>query len=188
MLVGAALAVVSALPFFVSGSIFGTTGVFDRNNLVPGVGVALVLGSMWSVMRTRSEVLAAVVGAIVLGWFAFLQAEDVANYADAVSRGDRLVAALAASGADDEGYIIVVPRQEDTGTGLADFIYDNDLVGAMRYRHGGDWSSTQLIENVRCGEFDAPSDTVQVFDWERAEVFRASVGEVRSRCHVWKSE
>lgn len=186
-LVGAALAVVSAAPYFVSGSTFATTGVFDRNNLVPGIGVAVTLGALWSFLWSRSRPAASTLGVAVVVWFAAMQVQDVVNFADAVERGDRIVERLAAApGVDDSGTILVVPAQESNGTGLADFIYDGDLTGAMRYRHGGDWSRIHLVENGDCSRFAESQDevTIQVFDWRSGDVERVPVSRVEPVCEA----
>mgnify|MGYP003134034954 CR=1 FL=1 len=187
-LVGLVLLFAGAGPFLLSGAPFATTGLFDRNNLAPAVGTAVLLGALWGMLHRVAAVPAQVLGLSVVLWFCVLQAEDVANYADAVGRGDAIVESLAAApGVDDTEPILVVPAQESAGTGLADFVYDGDLTGAMRYRHGGDWSGVRLVENVECVELAAQLDEVQVFDWTSSTLTRAEGDEVRSLCELASS-
>lgn len=186
-LVGLLLLCAGAGPFLLSGAPFATTGLFDRNNLAPGVGAAILLGALWAMLHRIAAVPARVLGVAAVVWFAVLQAEDVSNYADAVGRGDAIVEALAsAPGIDDTDPILVVPAQE-SGTGLADFVYDGDLTGALRYRHGGDWSGVRLVENAECADLAAQLDEVQVFDWTSSTLARAEGDEVRVRCEAASS-
>ncbi|MGH9283446.1 MAG: hypothetical protein ACRD0S_10990, partial [Acidimicrobiales bacterium] len=48
VLAGTALVFVGAAPFFVAGFPFATDGIFDRGNLVAGLGTALILGALLS--------------------------------------------------------------------------------------------------------------------------------------------
>lgn len=184
-LLGVVLFLAGASPFLASGAPFATTGLFDRNNAAPAVGVALLLGSLWSMLARRAAPLATAVGVTLVVWFAILQVEDVANYADAVERGDDVVAALAAGpGIDDSAPILVVPAQESAGTGLADFVYDGDLVGALRYRHGGNWSGIRLVENAKCEQLAATVTELQVWDWTTSTLSVVRGDRVRAACEI----
>lgn len=186
ILVGVVLLLAGAAPFMFAGAVFATTGLFDRNNLVPSVGTALVLGAGWSWLRARSSGAAVVVGVAAAAWFTVLSAVDVDNYRQAVSRGDGVIEALAAApGTDDAGPIIVVPEQVSNGKGMADFVYDGDLVGAMRYRHGGDWSRVMLIERLDCSALET-SSAVQIFDWRTGTLDVLSGDPLRTRCEQEK--
>ena len=44
--IGTVIAVCSALPFVVGGSPFATSGIFDRTNLMPVLGVCIILGAL----------------------------------------------------------------------------------------------------------------------------------------------
>lgn len=168
--VGVLLAGLGAAPFVFAGATFGTTGVFDRNNLVAGVGVALLLGALWALLRLRSAGLAAAVGVVCVASFAIAQVHDVRRFADAVSTGDAIVAQLAeTSGVDDRRPVLVVPEQASDGTGLAAFIYDGDLTGALRYRHGGDWSRVHLVERAHCPTLEG-WPRVQIYNWRTMEL------------------
>lgn len=182
VLVGAALMVAAATPFLASGSIFGTTGVFDRNNLVPSVGVALVLGALWAAVHATSRPLAWIVGAAVASVFIVQQVDDLLNWRRAVRHGDSLVADIAAADLDSSRPLLVVPSQPGEGTGVADFIYDGDLQGALRYELGGDWSDVRLIENFQCSALDLRNGDVVVFDWVQADVRLVPATEVARMC------
>lgn len=182
VLLGAALALAGAAPFVVNGFTFATTGVFDRNNLAAGFGVAVLMGALWSRLYQSSATAAAAVGVVVVGLFAAGQAEDLDNWSKAYDRGEEVIDRIAASGLDDGAPILVVPEQESGNTGMADFIYDGDLTGALRYRHGGDWARLRLIDLVAC---DAPARgpaRIQVVDWRSGDVDMMTVGEVSRRC------
>jgi len=184
-LLGVLLFLAGAAPFLASGAPFATTGLFDRNNVAPALGVALLLGSLWAMLARHAALLAKAVGVAVVVWFAVLQVEDVTNYADAVERGDDVVAALAAApGVDDSTPILVVPAQESAGTGLADFVYDGDLVGALRYRHGGDWSGIRLIENAKCEQLASTVSELQVWDWTTSTLSVVGGDRVRAACEI----
>ncbi len=186
LLIGVVVMLAGAAPFMYAGAVFATTGLFDRNNLVPSVGTALVLGSGWAWLRSWRPNIAAVVAIGGISWFAAMQAVDVDNFRQAVSRGDAVIGALAAApGVDDASPIIVVPEQVSNGTGMADFVYHGDLVAAMRYRHGGDWSRVLLIERLDCGSLDT-SAPVQVFNWRDESIEVLSRDALRTRCEQEK--
>lgn len=181
-LLGVALAFAGATPFLLTGFTFATRGVFDRNNLAASVGVAVLLGALWSKLWRSSRVGAGLVGAVVGVVFIIGQAEDLRNWIDAYDRGEAAIERLAEVEVDDSALILVVPEQDPENTGVADFIYDADLIGAMRYRQGGDWSGIRLIEGVACEEPVRSDRPVQVVDWRTGAVRLMTAGEIKRDC------
>lgn len=181
VLLGAALAAAGALPFVVTGAPFGTTGLFDRNNLAPSIGVALVGGGLWSALRRWKVGAAIAIATGTLAVFAAGQVTDLRNWSSAFQRGGDIVDRLAASEVDDSAPILVVPQQYSGETGMADFVYDGDLIGALRHRHGGDWSRVRLINGAFCEE-PAAEGVHQVVDWRSGAVRRLPGAVVHRRC------
>lgn len=182
VLLGVALALGGALPFLLTGATFATTGVFDRNNLAASVGVAVLFGGLWSAVWRFSTPAAVALGALVIFVFVAGQAEDLRNWSAAYDRGEEVIDRLAASDLDDAELILVVPEQEAGNTGMADFIYDGDLTGALRHRVGGDWSQVRLIEGVVCDTPPRSDASVQVVDWRTGAIRVLSAREVHARC------
>ena len=92
---GAVLVVASAAPFVVGQFPLATDGIFDRGNVVVGLGTAVVLGGLLTgaadaVGRTAGLV----VGAVVLVPLALANVSDLAAFRDANREADLIVARM----------------------------------------------------------------------------------------------
>lgn len=186
--VGAVLCLASATPYFLSGSIFATSGLFDRNNLVPAVGVALAMGATWSLAHRVHQRAAEVLAIAVLAWFSVLNVDDIRTFESAVDRGEDVIDALERTGLQGtgDGALLIVPAQDGSG-GVANFVYSGDLSAAMEYRLGGDWSGVQLVERTDCAVLAEGSEQVLVFDWEREVLDEVSTENLAEKCDRWST-
>jgi len=183
ILVGAALTAGGAGPFVLTGATFATTGVFDRNNLAASVGVAVIFGGLFSALWRTAAPIAVAAGISTVVVFAAGQVEDLRNWSDAYERGEEVISRVSSSDLDDARPVLVVPEQEAGNTGMADFIYDTDLIGALRHRIGGDWGKLRLIEGLACeGNSSGAGARVQVFDWRTGRWRWMTQAEIIASC------
>jgi hypothetical protein len=171
-LIGWAIVVAGALPFLVGGAPFGVRGIFERNNMVAGLGVCLLLGAVLNVIASRWSFGPAIVVAVV-AWLAIGNVRDVRDYLDAVDRGDALVADVTADVDPGIGSVVVTPPMAGPA-GVEQFILSSDLQAALELRRGRDWRSVTMPASVdQCralvrGEL-AQGERVFVYYWrERA--------------------
>lgn len=144
ILLGAAVTAGAAAPFWLSGSSFAVAGIFDRNNLVPAVGTALLLGAIGhaALVRLPAPAGTAVV-AVALAWLAVWNVEDVEDYREAAAIGRQMVAGLE-RGLDPEGRVVLVGPPLDEVTGVAQHIYPADLSFHLERRNGPAWSGVVI--------------------------------------------
>jgi hypothetical protein len=133
-LAGLGLVVVADVPFFVAGFPFATDGIFDRGNIVAGVGVSLLLGSLLARAVTHWRALA-LVTAVPVVLLAVQNAPDVRDYRLAVRDGHVLTRHLEVDGSRVRGTVLVGPPLPNRG-GVAQFILSGDLAAAMELKHG----------------------------------------------------
>lgn len=174
VLIGAGLALAAALPFLVGGAPFAVRGIFDRNNLVPGVGVALVLGAALAALVRRNRPFGLALGSLVLGVLAFGNVQDVRDYRQAVIDGHELVAAILDDVDPLAGGTVVVPPLPGS-TGVEQFILSGDLTAALEMRQGPEWGAVAMYETAEgCEErIEADLDAgraVRVYDRLSREV------------------
>lgn len=188
-LVGAAMALVSAAPFIYSGSIFATAGIFDRNNFVPGVGVAVVAGALWSVVWRWERRVALSLGCGVVALFVSATWMDLADYRDAGDEGARVLAAVVAEApaAEDAGIVLVGPEPPGT-RGVADFIYPGDLVAALRFRTETDWSHVHIVSPfTHCAQLGQGEGPMYTLDHRTGRLGRVeSEQDLESQCEEWR--
>lgn len=186
ILLGALLSAAGAAPYAYLGTTFATSGFFDRSNLVPSVGVAVVVAAAWSLIFARTRPLAALVAIIAVAAFTWGQADDLKAFAAAVDYGEDVTDALAAMPLDRSLPTIVLDAREPAGTGVAAFVYDGDLAAALKHHTGDEWE-VLLGENLRCDGHQLPWPTVQVVDWRAREHRTVSPAAVSAACERWQA-
>lgn len=145
-----------AAPALVGGAAFAVAGLGDRNNLVAGTGVAILIAAVLDRARAVRLELGLLIGLPALLGMFWLTMADVASYGEAVEEGDRVLAALDAAFplGPPERPTLIVPALV-TSPGVAAFVPNIDIRGAMHLRRGGDWSELTLVETVDCSTLDA---------------------------------
>lgn len=130
-LAGAGIVGLGAVPFMVAGFPFATDGIFDRGNLVAGLGTALVLGALLAgLSKPRRRLRGAAALGVVL-YLASLNAEDLRDYRQAISDGEILQAQLARDVPHLDAPLVVGPPLPNRG-GVAQFIAYHDLGSALQ--------------------------------------------------------
>jgi hypothetical protein len=133
VLAGAGLVLLGAAPFFVAGFPFATDGIFDRGNLVPGLGTALILGALLSGLARLGGGVGLVAAAGVVGYVAAFNTVDLRDYRQAVREGELLQARIDADLPVFDRALVVGPPLPNRG-GVAQFIAYGDLGAALRLR------------------------------------------------------
>lgn len=188
-LIGAAMMLVSAAPFVYSGSIFATAGIFDRNNLVPGFGVALIAGALWARIWRWGPVVATALAPMAVALFVSATWMDLADYRDAGDEGALVLSAVAseAPGAEEAGIVLVGPEPPGID-GVADFVYPGDLVAALRFRHGGDWSHVHVVSPFTdCAWPEPGPGPLYTLDHRNGRLTEVeSVADLAEQCDEWR--
>ena len=149
LLLGACVLVAGAAPFVVGGAPFAVRGIFDRNNLVAGVGSSLALGAILAAAVRRSNAAGGVAAGVVIAVLAVGNIGDVADYRQAVEDGRELVEAVTTDVDPDLGVVVVTPPL--TGPGVSQFILHGDLTAALLLREGPEWASVRMPRTAaRC--------------------------------------
>jgi hypothetical protein len=164
IVVGCGILFLGALPFLAAGFPFGTDGIFDRGNIISGLGVAMILAGCgeW-LLRSCPRRAGAAVLALGVGSLALLNGQDVHDYRAAVSDGKALVAAL-----DHDlptipnGGVLVVPALPNRG-GVAMFILEADLASKLWLDRGG--PTAPPIRIAPEGQAAGPGAEAYVYDW-----------------------
>lgn len=172
--VGLVIVSLSALPFVVGGSPFAVRGIFDRTNLVPMVGVALILGAGAEALRARSAVLWAVSVTVGATLMYVANVQDVRDYDTATESGEIIYERVRSDLPLDGRRVIVVPP--DPGApGVAAFVYPTDLAAALALRSEGDVSGiTQPWTAEACRSEVGAAGGAMVYDWRRRGITPAS--------------
>lgn len=182
VLLGGAVVAAAVVPFLVGGAPFGVRGIFDRNNLVPDIGVSVIVGVLLAALWAVRREVGAVASVVVLAWLAIGNVQDVRDYRDAVRDGRALEAAVLADVDPTAGTVVVVPPLPGE-TGVEQYILDGDLPAALKLRVGQEWGSVSmplLEEDCRArvaGSLDAGTPTF-VYDRLARTVTEASGPEV----------
>lgn len=133
VLAGTVVVLLGAAPFFVAGFPFATDGIFDRGNLVPGLGTAVIVGALLSGLAGLGAGAGLVAAAGVVGYVAAFNTVDVRDYRQAVREGEMLQARLDADLAVVDRALVVGPPLPNRG-GVAQFIAYEDLGAALQLR------------------------------------------------------
>jgi len=151
--VGAFVVLCTSLPFMVGGAPFATVGIFDRNNLFPTFGVAIVLGAavQWVAERNAGLALAILTGAAML--FLVDNTRDVRDYEEAVRVGHDLVDRILVDVDPTVADAVLVGPALDEVPGVAAFVYPEDLTAALVSEHGSRWSGVSIpFTGASCAE------------------------------------
>ena len=143
LLVGSCLLGAAAAPLVVGGAPFAVRGIFDRNNLAPGVGSCLLVGAVLAAVWRWWSAVGWTATVVVVAVLAAGNVHDVRDYREAVGDGHALVEALLEDVDPTIGEVVVRPPMPGT-TGVAQFIYAGDLTAAMTLRHGDRWSMISI--------------------------------------------
>lgn len=168
---GGLLLFAGAGPALVGGAPFAVAGLNERNNLVPSVGLALAIGALLWALIDRLGCIGVVLASALLLLLFVRTMDDTVEYAAALDDGARLTATLDrtfAEGPPSEP-VLLVPAL-DRIPGVAAFVQNIDVRGAMHLRVGGDWSSLHLVETVTCGRLrdDGTWTVLDVFTGDRS--------------------
>jgi hypothetical protein len=169
---GAILVVAASMPLVVAGVTFATGGVFDRNNAVPTVGIAVLIAAVVGRVFEHRPGLGQLALLVVTTWFAVASLADVGDYERAVARGESLVELVGAEVDPTVGYVLVVPSL-NTGAGVEAFMYPGELAVALAWEHDDDvWRSVYLPWSERdCAELaEGLRERGPVYVFDRMEV------------------
>lgn len=147
VLIGAAIVVMAVGPFVVGGAPFAARGIFDRNNLVPGIGVSLIVGALLAAAWRWRAGTGAVLAAGVVTVLAVGNVQDVQDYRAAVREGRALERDVVRDIDPTIGTVVVLPPLAGE-RGVAQFILDNDLTAALELHYGSEWSSVSMPYRV----------------------------------------
>lgn len=171
VVVGAVIVLVASMPFMVGGAPFAVRGIFDRNNLVPDVGVCVILGSVLAAVVRRSRPLGFAATAAVALLLAAGNLQDVRDYRAAVADGQALASRLERDVDPTVGQVVVLPPLPGD-TGVDQFILGNDLTAAMELRLGRAWRAVRmpaLTDDCEAVIADAARSGEPVFVYQRID-------------------
>lgn len=177
VLAGAVVCVVCAGPMLVGGSLFATSGINDRNNLLPSIGASLVLAGPLVTLgrrRPRSSVALLAVAAIASTALSF---SDLKTYRQSVLDGRRVEIGIVAALPDPSEYhgmSVLLSPQPPSIDGVAAFIESYDIQGAMRLHHGGEWSFLVVHAAEAC-RLGLP---LHVLNWKQASIEPATSASI----------
>lgn len=168
---GAVMVVVSAAPFVVGQFPLATDGIFDRGNVVVGLGTSVLLGGLLvGAADALGEVPGLVLGAVVLVPLALLNVPDLVSFRDANRDADAIVARMRTDVPPSTSPIVVCPELTPH-RGVQSFIDDSNLRDALVLR--ADWSPHTDLRIEPCP--DTP--TVATYDWVTREFRRPEGGK-----------
>lgn len=160
VLTGASVLAAGVAPFFVSGFPFAVDGLFDRGNLVGGVGTALILGALLAWVSRLAGDAGLVAAALAVGYLAAFNSVDLRDYRRAVDDGAELLAQLDADLPVIEAPVAVGPALPDRG-GVVQFVGD-DLGAALRVRRDESGIEARLASSAQ--DFAAAGERIR-YDW-----------------------
>lgn len=161
---GFLVAAVSAAPYLAGGSPFAASGIFDRTNAIPAIGVSLVVGTLLVSVIRWSPAIGTTLLATTCLWFCMLTARDLQDYQDAAALGERIIDNVA-RGVDVTDDVIVVPSALDAGN-VAPFVYPSDLRFALRLRVDDDAQAEIPIDSDACAAAIERDPDVIIYDWK----------------------
>ena len=166
VLSGITIALLGAVPYFPGGFPFATDGIFDRGNMMPGLGTALVLGALLSCLISSQAVAGLVAGAVVVSYVGSLNAVDLRDYRQAVQDGAELRRQLAIDVPTIDAPLLVVPQLPNRG-GVSQFIEQGDLGAALRLERD---DQRILARMLGPDEDPAAASEPLRYDWVRREL------------------
>lgn len=136
MVVGAVLVVLGWLPGAVAGFPSGTSGVLDRLNIFPDVGVSVMwAGAIALLWRVRLPGVAVVLSAALIGLLTFNLVAGLTHYEQAAADSRRFLRALdVAAAADSHMPLVVAPLPDRAGLAAFVEIDEHDLRPALYLR------------------------------------------------------
>jgi hypothetical protein len=168
VVVPAAIAVVvlADAPFLVAGFPFATDGIFDRGNIVAGIGVALLFAALLVRAMPNDTRALAVVTAAPLLCLAAQNATDLRDYRRAVVDQHNVLARLDADVPQPPPRLVVGPTMPNRG-GVAGFVYPGDLAAAMSVRRGFD----STLATIAASDERFASSRHPRYDWHQRRMF-----------------
>ena len=154
---GAGILIAGAAPFLAVGFHFAGTGVFDRGNLTPDLGLAVMMAAVATLAVEHLDRIGIALAVISVGWLAFLGTRDLRNYTYAVRDGTRLRAHLAVDVPTINGRLMIGPPQRDY-EGIEQF-YTSDIGNMLRLAR----NDPTIVANMACSrtEFRKTSDPLR---------------------------
>lgn len=164
-----ATALAAAAPLAYVSLIFGSGGINDRNNLVPSVGVGLIIAAAIHHLQNRNRVAGHALITATIALFVVLNVADVADYVGAVRDGATVSERVIADIEPGKGLVLVGPPL-DGGRGMEQFILQEDLRASLLLREGLSWSTVWMAKDPascrRLAErFGSDSGSVVFYDW-----------------------
>lgn len=162
--VGAVFALLGAVPFIVGGSPFATQGIFDRTNLIPLVGVCLLIAGAVEALSERLPVAAWGVALLIVIAFGAQNAADVDDYRDVAVTGQKVIQSVDVMAPIHGNPVVVVPHPPER-PGVAAFIYPSDLDHAISLRVPEQQSTVLLpLDPADCRLIVAKGGA-SIYDW-----------------------
>lgn len=170
VLAGLGVLVLGAAPFSVAGFPFSTDGIFDRGNLVAGLGTALILGALLTSMATTGGGAGLVLAAATVGYLAAFNSVDLRDYRQAVREGESLQADLARYVPKFDLPLVVGPPLPNRG-GVSQFIAYDDLGAALRLTRDDPALVARIA--ITAADFDTASEPLRYDRLERRLIKRS---------------
>jgi hypothetical protein len=120
-------------PFLGTGFPVATDGIFDRANILPDLGLAVVLGSLLVFLYARARPALPIAALLFVIVPAVLNARDLSDYRRAVTDGERVQARLATDVPPFNQPLVIGPPLNGKG-GVAQFITDWDTTAYIQLK------------------------------------------------------
>jgi len=160
---GVGLLIVAAAPLLVIGFPFATDGIFDRGNLAPDLGMAVILGGLAACLwRQGPAPLGLLLALAVLAYLGFQNSVDLRDYERAVRQGDTLQRQLATDVPTIDAPLLIGPPLPSTG-GVAQLLTDYDTSAALElHRH-----DPRILARLACTERDFEESSAEPLRYDR---------------------
>lgn len=167
--IGAVAALIGSAPFIVGGSPFATQGIFDRTNLIPLVGVSVLIAGAIDALSRRTPRAAWGIALVAVTLFAGQNIADVDDYRDAVVTGQGIIHSVEVVAPIDGEPVVVVPHPPDK-RGVAAFVYPADLDHAISLRVPEQEATTLLPRLPADCRAIVAEGRASIYDWQQGRV------------------
>ena len=128
---GGLVLVLGLAPFLGTGFSVATDGIFDRGNILPDLGLAVVVGALLVSLYERARLVLPVVAVLFVAVPLVLNGRDLSDYRRAVRDGNRLQAQLKTDVPAFDHPLVIGPPLNNDG-GIAQFIADYDMTAYLQ--------------------------------------------------------
>ena len=130
---GAGVLLLGLAPFLGTGFPAATDGIFDRANILPDLGLAVIVGALLVFLVERARIVLPVAAFVLIAVPAVLNGRDLSDYRRAVRDGKRLRAHLATDVPAFNRPLVIGPPLNGKG-GISQFITDWDTSAYLQLK------------------------------------------------------